>query len=328
MLTLRARWPLALALLASASLLMAEAKADTDYPNKPIRFMASFPAGGVGDIVSRIVARPLSQRLGQSIVVDNKAGAGGVIGADAIAKSAPDGYTMGVGTSGSLGISVALNPALPYNPLKDFELVGKIVDNPIAVAVNPRLNVNSVKELIELAKARPGKLSYGSAGNGTAMHLAGQLLNQMANVQIVHAPYKGSNPAVTDLIAGHIEVAMVDLATIKPFMESGRVKALAVTSATRTTIAPELPTIAESGVPGYELTSWVGLVMPAGTPASVVERVHKELTASLKDPAVRQQLLDAKTEPSITTRAQFKAQVEADIEKYRKLARMADLRAN
>jgi tripartite-type tricarboxylate transporter receptor subunit TctC len=320
---------LALAFLTLAPTAFSQDKASsTDYPNKPIRFMAAFPAGGVGDIVARIVARSLSQRLGQSIVVDNKSGAGGVIGAEATAKSAPDGYTIGIATSGSLGINVALSPSLPYHPLKDFELVGKIIDNPIAIAVNPSLNVNSVKELIALAKAKPGKLTYGSAGNGTAMHLAGQLLNQMAGVQIVHAPYKGSSPAVVDLLAGHIEVAMVDLATVKPFLEAGKLKALAVTSAKRSAIAPELPTIAESGVPGYDLTSWVGLVMPAGTPPAIVTRLNKELVAALNDPAVRQQLLGAKTEPDAGTPAQFRALVESDIEKYRKLAKAANLVAN
>jgi tripartite-type tricarboxylate transporter receptor subunit TctC len=323
---------LASALLLPTSFAVAQNKtgaaANLDYPTKPIRFMASFPAGGVGDIVSRIVVRSLSQRLGQSIVVDNKSGAGGVIGAEAIAKSAPDGYTMGIGTSGSLGINVALMPGLPYQPLKDFELAGKINDVPIAIAVNPNLNIHTLKELLALAKTKPGKLTYGSAGNGTAMHLAGQLLNQMAGVNIVHAPYKGSSPAVMDLLAGHIDVAAVDLATIKPFLESGRLKALAVTSSKRTAIAPELPTVAEAGVPGYELTSWMALVMPAGTPATIVNRVNRELVATLNEPAVRQQLLAAKTEPDSGTPAELRALVEADIEKYRKLARQANLVAN
>ncbi len=298
----------------------------SDYPNKPIRFMAGFPPGGVADIVARIVAQAMSQRLGQPILVDNKAGAGGVIGADSVAKSAPDGYTIGIGTSGSLAVNVTWMPALPYSPLKDFELVSKIVDNPMALVVNPSLGANNLQELIALAKAKPKQLTYGSAGGGTSMHLAGELFKQMTAVDITHSPYKGSSPAVVDLIAGHIQMGIIDLATAKPFLESGRLKALAVTSSKRSAIAPELPTMAEAGVPGYELSSWVGLIMPAGTPAHIVARVNKELVASLSDPAVRQQLLNAKTEPVPGSSAEMRAAVAADIEKFAKLIKSANLK--
>jgi tripartite-type tricarboxylate transporter receptor subunit TctC len=297
-----------------------------DYPNKPIRFMAGFPPGGVADIVARIVANAMSQRLGQPILVDNKAGAGGVIGADAVAKSAPDGYTIGIGTSGSLAVNVTWMPNLPYSPLKDFELVSKIVDNPMALVINPSLNVNTLQELITLAKSKPKQFTYGSAGGGTSMHLAGELFKQMAGVDIAHSPYKGSSPAVVDLIAGHIQMGIIDLATVKPFLEAGRLKALAVTSSKRSAIAPELPTMAEAGVPGYELSSWVGLIMAAGTPPQIVNRINKELVASLSDPAVRQQLLNAKTEPVPGSSAEMRAAVVGDIEKFAKLIKSANLK--
>ena len=296
-----------------------------NYPTKPIRFMAAFPPGGVADIVARIVATAMSQRLGQPILVDNRSGAGGVIGADAVAKSAPDGYTMGIGTSGSLAVNVTWMPSLPYSPLKDFELVSKIVDNPMAIVVSPSLGVNTLQELIAMAKAKPNQLTYGSAGNGTSMHLSGELLKQMAALDILHSPYKGSAPAMVDLLAGHIQIGVMDLATVKSFLESGRLKALAVTSGKRSVIAPELPTVAEAGVPGYELSSWVGLVMPAGTPAPIVNRINKELIAVLKDPAVRQQLINAKTEPVPGSSAEMRAAVTADIAKFAKVIKDAKL---
>lgn len=299
-----------------------------NYPNKPIRFMAGFPPGGVADIVARIVATAMSERLGQPIVVDNKSGAGGVIGADAVAKAAPDGYTMGIGTSGSLAVNVTWMPNLPYNPLKDFELVSKIVDNPMAVVVTPQLGVNSLQELIAMIKSRPKQMTYGSAGNGTSMHLAGELFKQMAQLEVTHSPYKGSNPAMVDLLAGHIHYGVMDLATPSAFLQSGRLKALAVTSSKRTVVAPDLPTMAEAGVPGYDLPSWVGLIMPAGTPKPIVERINKELNAVLNDPAVRQKLIDVKTEPAGQALGEMRATVIADIPKYEKIIKSGNLKPN
>jgi tripartite-type tricarboxylate transporter receptor subunit TctC len=296
------------------------------YPSKPLRFMAGFPPGGVADIVARIIAPPLAQRLGQPVVVDNRAGAGGVIGADAVAKSAPDGYTIGFGVSGALTANVTLMPKLPYDPLKDLASVSKVVNNPLALVVSSSLGVNSVKEFISLAKSKPGQLSYGTAGHGTAMNLAGELLNQMAAIDMRHVPYKGSNPAAVDLLAGHIQAAVLDLATAKPHLESGRLKALAVTTAKRTAIAPELPTMAEAGVPGYELGSWFGLIMPAGTPSEIIKRINAELTRVLNDPKVREQLLAAKTEPLPTTPEEMHNTIRKEIQQTATLIKAANIK--
>jgi tripartite-type tricarboxylate transporter receptor subunit TctC len=300
--------------------------ATSGYPGKPLRFMAGFPPGGVADIVARIIAPPLSQRLGQPVVVDNRAGAGGVIGADAVAKSAPDGYTIGFGVSGALTANVTLMPKLPYDPLKDLASVSKVVNNPLALVVSTSLGVNSVKEFITLAKLKPGQLTYGTAGHGTAMNLAGELLNQMAGIDLRHVPYKGSNPAAVDLLAGHIQAAVLDLATAKSHLESGRLKALAITTAKRTAIAPELPTMAEAGVPGYELGSWFGLIMPAGTPPGIIKRINAELTGVLNDPKVREQLLAAKTEPMPSTPEEMRNTIRKEIQQTAALIKAANIK--
>jgi len=299
------------------------AHADPNYPNKPLRFHVSFPPGGSTDIAARIIAPALSERLGQPVIVDNRAGAGGVIGADAIAKSAPDGYTLGFGTVGSLGNNVTLMPKLPYAPLKDFAPISMAFNNPMVLVVNPALGVNSLKEFIALAKTK--RINFGTPGNGSTMHLAGMLLNRMAGTEIVHAPYKGAGPAAVDLLAGHIEAVIVDLATARTYTESGRLKALAVTSAKRSVVAPDIPTFAEEGVPGYELYSWVAIVMPAGTPAAIVERVNKEVVGLLNDPKVNEQLRNAKVEPESSTPQQLRAIIERDIKDMGDLIKAANI---
>ena len=312
-------------MLAITPFVGAQSKEDiANYPTKPIRFQAGFPPGGVADIVSRIIANAMSEKLGQPIVVENKSGAGGVIGADSVAKAAPDGYTMGIGTSGSLAVNVTWMPNLPYDPLKDFELVSKIIDNPMAIVVPPELGVNSLKELIAMAKTR--KLTYGSAGSGTSMHLAGELFKQMTELDVLHSPYKGSAPAMVDLLAGHIQYGVMDLATPSGMLDTGRLKALAVTSNKRTEIAPNLPTIAEAGVPGYDLPSWVGLIMPAGTPKPIVERINKVLNEVLKDPAVRQKLIAVKTEPAGQPLGEMRKTVINDIPKYAAVIKKGNLK--
>lgn len=316
----------AVSFAAFAPAAMAQPDQVAGYPNKPLRFMAGFPPGGVADIVARIIAPPLAQRLGQPVVVDNRSGAGGVIGADAVAKSQPDGYTIGFGVSGALTANVTLMPKLPYDPLKDLAPVSKVVNNPLALVVNSSMGVNSLKEFIALAKSKPGQLAYGTAGNGTAMNLSGELLKQMSGIDIRHVPYKGSSPAAVDLLAGHIQAAVLDLATAKSYLETGKLKALAVTSAKRTAIAPELPTMAEAGLPGYELNSWFGLIMPAGTPPAIVNRINAELTAVLNDPKIREQLLTAKTEPMPTSAEEMRKAIRNEIKQTAELIKAANIR--
>lgn len=296
------------------------------YPTKPIQFIVGFPAGGVADTVSRIVATALSQRLGQPVIVDNRSGAGGVIGADLIAKSAPDGYTMGLGVSGALTSSVTLNPKLPYDPLKDFALITKLINSPLALVVTPSLKVNTLKEFIALAKTKPGKLAFGTPGNGSAMHLAGELLNELAGIELQHIPYKGSAPVTTDLIGGHIEVAILELSLAKPLMDSGKLKALAVTSSKRATALPDLPTMAEAGVPGYEMLSWLGLLMPAKTPPDILKRISTEVGALLNDPKVREQIAAAKAEPAPGTSEELMETIRKGIQTNGALIKKAGIK--
>lgn len=316
---------LALALAGAAPFCSAQGGA---YPSKPIQFVVGFPPGGVADTVSRIVATALSQRLGQPVVLDNRSGAGGVIGADSVAKAAPDGYTMGLGVSGALTSSVTLNPKLPYDPLKDFAPITKLVNSPLALVVSPSLKVNTLKEFIALAKSKPGKLSYGTPGNGSAMHLSGELLKEMAGIDMQPIPYKGSAPLTSDLLGGQIEVAVIELSLAKPLMEAGKLKALAVTSSKRTAIAPDLPTMAEAGVPGYEMLSWLCLLMPAKTPPEILRRVSSEVAAVLSDPKVRAQIAAANTEPAPSTPDELMAAIRTGIQTNGALIKKAGITLN
>ena len=296
------------------------------YPNRAIKFYAGFPPGGVADIVARVIAPQLATRLGQSVVIDNRAGAGGVIGVDAVAKSPPDGYSMGFGVSGALTSSVTLSPRLPYDPTKDIAPISLVVSNPLVLVVPSSSNIATLKEFIAAAKAAQGKFNYGTAGAGTAMHLAGELLEQSAGFDMAHVAYKGSSPAAVDLLGGHLTAAVLDLATAKPHILSSRFKALGQTGAHRSALAPDIPTFAEAGVPGYEFNSWFGLVMPAATPAPILTRVHTELVAVLRDPAVRQQLMDAGTEPAPGTPAEMAAQIKREIELTARLIKAAGIK--
>jgi tripartite-type tricarboxylate transporter receptor subunit TctC len=295
------------------------------YPNRPIRFFAGFPPGGVADQVARHIVPELSVRLGQPIIIDNRAGAGGVIGVDAVAKAPPDGYTMGFGVSGALTSSVTLSPKLPYDPTKDVAPISLVVSNPLVLVVLASSGLKNIKDFVAAAKAANPKFNYGTAGVGTAMHLAGELLKQTANFEMNHAPYKGSAPAATDLLGGHIMAAILDLATAKQHIQSGRLTALGLTSPKRTPLAPEIPTIAESGYPGYEFISWFGLVMPSATPQAILTRVHTDLVSVLHDPAVRKRLADAGIDPAPGTPEEMRAQIKREIQISSKLIKAAGI---
>lgn len=298
---------------------------DAGYPARPIRFVAGFPPGGVADIVARAIVPPLSSRLGQPVIIDNKSGAGGVIGVDTIAKSPADGYTMGFGVSGALTSSVTLLPKLPYDPTRDIAPISTVVSNPLVLVVPSSSGIKNLKEFVAAAKAAKGKVSYGTAGTGTAMNLSGELLKLAGGFDMIHVPYKGSSPATTDLLGGHLFAAVVDLATAKPHLASGRLRAMGVTSAKRTALAPDIPTIAEGGLPGYEFNSWFGLIMPAATPAAILARVHAELTGVLNDPTVRRQLMDAGVEPFPGTQQAMSAQIKKEIAETAKLIKDAGI---
>lgn len=299
-----------LALGATSQVVAANAVAS--YPNKPLRFIVGFPPGGVADIVARAITVPLEKELGQTIVLDNRAGAGGVIGVDAIARAEPDGYTLGFGVSGALTANVTLMPNLPYDPLKDIAPISNVVINPLVLVVRPTLGPRNLKEFIEYAKANPG-VTYGTPGSGTAMNLAGELLNQMAGISLLHVAYKGSSLAVVDLLGGHLNAALVDLAGVKTHLDAGNLIALGTTGPQRTETAPDIPTFAEAGVPGYQLTSWFCLIMPAGTPPAIVNKVNAAVTKVLKDDEVKQRLLAAGVEPDPSTPEALHALIESDI---------------
>ena len=279
---------LALAFAAAASP-PALSQSGAAWPNKPVRLVIPYPPGGLADSFARALAEALGERLKQAVVVDNKPGASLIIGTDAVAKAAPDGYTILLGSVSSLGINVAAFKKLPYDPLKDFAPVSIVFRTPLFLMVAPSVPANSVKELIAFGKAHPDALSYASLGYGSSLHLSGELFKTLAGVDIVHVPYKGTTTAVPDLMTGRVSM-MVDGGALLPQAREGKVRMLAVTSARRLASMPDLPTMAESGVPGYEMDFWFGIVAPAGTPAPIVERLSQEIAEVERQPAFRARL--------------------------------------
>lgn len=299
-----------------AALWLGLAAAQQNYPTKPIRFIVTFPPGGSSDLIARALVPVLSERLRQQVLVENRPGAGGNIGMDAVAKSAPDGYTMGLGAAGALAANVSLYPKMPYDPVKDFAPVSNVAFVPFFLIANPSLPVNNLQELVALASAKPGQLMLGYGGNGTAMHLSGELFKLMAKVQLVNVPYKGSGPAAVDTMGGQLPLAMVDVASAITQVKAGRLKALAVTTAKRIGVAPDVPTFAEAGLPGYEATGWFGVVMPAGTPPNIIGRMNAELVAALKSREIRERVIAAGAEPSPSTPEEFGALIRSEIVKW------------
>ncbi len=296
------------------------------WPAKSIRFIVSFPPGGSADIIARALAQKLSESLGQQVLVDNRAGAGGNIGVDLAAKSAPDGYTIVLGAAGAIAINQSLMGSLPYDPLKDLAPISLLATIPIVLAVHPSTPANSVRELIALAKAKP--LAFASAGNGTAMHLSGELFKLRTGLDLQHVPYKGSGPAVTDLMGGQVPVAFVDLSSALPHIRSGKVRGLAVASGKRTITAPEIPTIAESGVSGYDAVGWFGLFAPAGTPRDIINRLNAEVRRIMQLPDVRERALASGAEPAADTPEEFAAYIRTEIPKWAEVVKVSGAKAN
>ena len=281
------------ALLAAAALLMGVSLAQPqtspaqDYPNRAVTLVVPYPAGGGLDALARMLGQKLAERLGKPVVIENRTGAGTVIGAASVAKAAPDGYTIMLGTSTPFAITATLNKSLPYDPAKDFAPIALVSNAPFLLLVHPSQPVHSVADLIALAKAKPGQLSYGSAGPGSPQNLSFELLKTLTGINIVHVPYRGDGPALTDLVAGHIPTMFGEPTPILPLLKDGKVRALGVSSASRLPIAPDVPTIAEAGVPGFDLTSWQMIVAPAGTPQEIVDKLHVEVKKVLELPEVK-----------------------------------------
>ena len=297
------------------------------YPSKPIRMIVPLAAGGGTDIVSRAMAQKMGDLLGQSVVVDNKPGGGTIIGAELAAKSAPDGYTIYI-SSPTIVINHGLHAKLPYDALRDFVAISQWVTFSNLLVVHPSLPVNSVKELIAYAKARPGQINYGSSGNGATTHLGMELLKVMAGIDLVHFPYKGSAPAMTDLLSGRMSVMFDAGVTSSPHIKAGKLRALAVSGATRSSLTPDLPTIAESGVPGYDSSVWIGMFAPAGTSKEIVDRLYNTVSRILKMPDVRERLLGQEMEVVGSSPEQFAAVVKSELEKWNKVIKIANVRAD
>ena len=293
------------------------------YPNKAIKIIVPFPPGGGTDIGTRIIAQKLSEAWGQPVLVENRGGAAGIVGTEATAKSAPDGYTIMMGNIGTHAINVSLYKKLPYDPVKDFAPISHVAGLPLFVLVHPSVKVTSIKELIALAKAQPGKLDYSSSGSGGSMHVAAELFKNMTGTHMVHIPYKGGGPAVADLLAGQVPVSFATVLETLPHVKSGRLRALAVTSANRSLASPSVATVAESGVPEYESISWLALFAPAGTPKDIINKISLEVVRIINLPDVKERLLLQGAEPIGSTPEQLAAVLANDIAKYAKVMKAA-----
>lgn len=318
-------FPVAFAAIGSIALMAAVANAQ-NYPNRPIRLIVPYPAGGGTDFFARTVSEKLSGQLGQQVVVENRPGAATIIGAEAVAKSPPDGYTLLLGDTGTFAVNPSLYKQLPYNPQKDFEPITLTGRFALLLVANPSMPANSVKELIALAKAKPGALNYASPGAGSPHHLAMELFRQRAGIDVVHVPYKGAAPAVQDLIGGQIPFMFLDLATGGPLIRGGKVKALAVASPKRIAPLPDLPTIAESGVPDFEAWAWQGLVAPARMPKEIVAQLNDAYAKAINDPAVRQKIVEAGIEPLQGTPQQLTDYITSEAAKWAKVVREGNIK--
>jgi tripartite-type tricarboxylate transporter receptor subunit TctC len=315
-------------LLALALTLVCAAASAQSYPSRPIRLVVPYPPGGPLDIMARAIGQKLAEAWSQPVVVDNRAGAGGNIGADLVAKSTADGYTLLMGAVATHAINPTLYAKVPYDPVKDFAPVALVAQVPNILVVNPAVPVRSVRELIEFARARPGYLNFGSGSTGSTGHLAGELFNTMAGVKMVHIPYKGGAPAMADLLAGQVQLMFDNLANALPNVKAGRLRALAVTTLARSPAMPELPTIAESGLPGFDLTTWFGVMAPAGTPPEILAKLNAEIVRALNAKDMRERLEKMGAEPPPNnTPERFAAFIGTEAAKYAKVVRDSGAKA-
>ena len=313
--------------MAAAGLPAAHAQSGA-WPNKPIRYIVPFAAGGTTDILARVVGEKLGIALGQTIVVDNKAGQGGSAGAAELARAAPDGYTIGGGTISSHAINASLYDKLPYDPVTSFEPITMYVTLPNVLVVHPGVPANNVREMIALLKANPTKYSFGSAGVGTSQHISGELFNTMAGVKMQHIPYRGSGPMIPELLGGTLPDAFDNITTVIQHIKAGKLRALAVTTATRSGVAPDVPTMAESGLAGSELSSWQAVFAPAGTPKPIIDRLYTEIGKILKMPDVAKRLADLGLDVSGMPPAELTALIKADVPRLGKVVKDSGATAN
>lgn len=322
---MKTRLMLALPLVLTAMLAAPHVVRAQAYPSKPIRLVVPYAAGGGTDFVGRAIADKLSAAFGQAIVVDNRAGANGVIGSEIVAKAVADGYTLLIGAAGTLVVAPHLG-TLPFDPQKDLAPVTNLATSPFLVAVNPMVAADTIAELIALAKASPGKLSFGSSGTGGAPHLATELFKSLAGVAMLHVPYKGLSPALTDLLGGQIQVLFIDIGLAIPHVKSGKIKALAVTGTSRSNVLPEVPTVAESGVPGYDGRTWYGLFAPAGTPAAIIEKLTAEAVKALASADLKAKFTTQGLDSAGGTPQQFATFIRDESRKWAKVIKDANIK--
>ena len=298
------------------------------YPAKPIRWISPWPAGGANDIFSRAIGQKIGESLGQQVLVDNRPGAAGTIGSDIAAKAPADGYTLVMGSSPTHAIAPALYPALPYDPLRDFSAVTLVGSVPNVLVLHPSVPAKTVKEFIAVAKARPGKLNFASTGNGTSQHLSAELFKFMAGLDMVHIPYKGTAPALTELVAGQVDLAFENMPALIPHIQAGRLRALAVTTTKRSAVMPELPTIAEAALPGYDASVWFGVFAPVGTPRPVIDRLHGEILKALQTQDLKSRMVAMGTDVSGMGPDDFSAYVRKEIPKWANLVKAAGVKVS
>ena len=298
------------------------------YPNKPIRLIVPFPPGGGNDVIGRIIAQKLTERFGQQVVVDNRAGANGIVGLQALMQAPPDGYTIGVAAAGPMAVNPSLYDKLPYDSLKDFAYVTNMVIFPLILITHPSVPVKTTQELVNLAKAKPKQIFFATPGSGNSAHLAGELLNSMANIQTVHVPYKGQGPAMADLVTGQVQMMFASIPSVLAQVKSGQVNAIAMGSAKRVPSLPDIPTLSESGVPGFEAYSWVGILAPAKTPKDIITKLNKEIVDILKQKDVADMLNQQGALPVGDTPEQFAAYVKAEINKWGAVVKSANIKAD
>ncbi|MGB6102465.1 MAG: tripartite tricarboxylate transporter substrate binding protein [Pusillimonas sp.] len=299
-----------------------------DYPTKPIRLVVGFPPGGAVDIIARTISEPLGKRLGQLVIVENRSGAGGNIGAADVARADPDGHTLLIGAASSLAISASLYNNLQYSLLQDLAPVAVVASVPNVLVVNNAVKAHSVQEVITLAKSEPGRLNFGSAGTGTTVHFSGELFKSMAGINIAHVPYKGAAPAMNDLLGGHVDMMFDFLSAAGPQIKAGRLRALGVTSNTRSALFPDIPTIAEAGLPGYEVKGYFGIFTRAGTPESIIETLNREIAAVVAMPDMERKLAEQSATPMTLTPSAFTQELQEDVAKWAKVVEATGLKLN
>ena len=314
------------ALACSLALLAGSAWSQSGYPTKPVRIIVPFPPGQAADTFSRMLAERLTALWGQQVVVENRGGGGGVPGVMAVKDAPPDGYTWLVGTSGTLGVNPSVYAKIPYDPLKDFAPASNIFIVPLVIVAHPSFAPNTVAELVAAAKKAPGTINFASAGPGTAQHMTGELFKLRAGIDLVHIPYKGSGPGITDLVGGQVPIMFDSVTSALPHIKSGRAKVIAVTTAQRIAQLPDVPTVAESGYPGFEGVGWSGIVLPAATPREIVERVSADIQKLLNDPQLRERMLDRGGIPDPRTPQGYADFLRSEIEKWAQVAKAANVR--